>query len=230
MASAVVWRRRWGARLRPRVSCCEGQARGGVGRRLWAPWWPGASVWPEAVRGEGVGGASGWWARGLWAWLWAWLWAGLWAGLGGLRASLAGMPAGASVASHYPQGAQSGELSRGGPGYCWDGRLPRDTPFCPLPLALGGFCPLLSWPAWHRPPSKASSQTTGKVAAGLEMAQGPPPPCFFSRRRGGLQPQRLCCWPVERQRHLPPPWGGVGGGVRGLSAQPRWRGGFLRPL
>lgn len=31
----------------------------------------------------------------------------------------------------------------------------------------------------------------------------------------GLQPHRLWCWPVGCGKHLPPPWAGLSGGVRG---------------
>ena len=123
---------------------------------------------------------------------------------------------------------------RGAPGYHRDERAPGDTLFGLRPfLSALGFFPLpglpwiWSWSSFER--LVAPQVAVGRVVAigrTVAMGAGPRGSSFLSRRRGGLQRQRLWCWPAEWEMHLAAPWGGVGGGVRGLCAQPRCRGGL----
>ena len=152
-------------------------------------------------------------------------------GRGGGAKGGAGAGSGGGARRHPTlNSARSRKLSRRGPSYYWDGRPRGDTLFCLCPFLFWVFSPSSLALDFVVPLLKPPRRRMWKSAAWVEMGEGPSATSFLSRRRRGLQRQHLCCWPGDRETHLPPPWGGMGGGVRGLSAQPRWRGGFLRPL
>ena len=106
--------------------------------------------------------------------------------------------------------------------------VPRQTPFGSAPflpvwvcrplhsLALDFLLLLLLKP----PRAPCASRPRG-----CKGGSGHLPPPFWPAGLALEQPQRLWGWPVPWETHLPPPWAGGAGGVRGLSAQPRWRGG-----